>query len=143
MALQSATTAQQLVTAKSSEFLNQMQAHWTAIGVTLEDRKKVRSEIESCVDDKCKEVLGDVERMEAETREEIARLESESAMMEGALNLNPNPNLKKSKLAKIAKTMLEKLTLEQARSSSVLPRYNKAKEKKRKIVEDVKTLMER
>ena len=65
--------------------LAQLQTYWRLIGVDLDEREKVRVQLESCVEDKCNELLRNATKMERDTREEVDKLNGINESMKRAL----------------------------------------------------------
>ncbi len=73
------------MTKETATALAQLQAYWRLLGTDLNEREKVRHELEGCVEEKCNALLKEASRMEHDTRAEIEKLRAENAVMQKAL----------------------------------------------------------
>ena len=70
---------------ETASTLAQLQTYWRLLGIDLQEREKVRNELEGCIEEKCNALLRDATKRERETRQEIDRLNKMNESMQRAL----------------------------------------------------------
>uniref|UniRef100_A0A7S2QVI8 Kinesin motor domain-containing protein n=1 Tax=Triparma pacifica TaxID=91992 RepID=A0A7S2QVI8_9STRA len=136
---------------ETASTLAQLQTYWRLLGVDLEEREKVRNELESCVEEKCNALLRDATKRERETRQEIERLNELNASMQRALgridcdksqNSPPSPpTTSTSKATDKRLSLLKQRELAQQIYTEIEPIFTKAKARHAKILENAKSLL--
>ena len=137
---------------ETASTLAQLQTYWRLLGIDLEEREKVRSELEGCVEEKCNALLRDATKRERETRQEIDRLNEMNESMQRALgrvrdntsktSSSPSqPRVGRAKSTEDRLSLLKQRELAQQTFTEIEPIFRKAKARHAKIVENAKALL--
>ncbi|GMI46763.1 hypothetical protein TrCOL_g1706 [Triparma columacea] len=137
---------------ETASTLAQLQTYWRLLGIDLEEREKVRNELEGCVEEKCNALLRDATKRERETRQEIDRLNEMNESMQRALGRVSNNTSSTSSSSFQAHfgiststenrlSLLKQRELAQQTYTEIEPIFRKAKARHAKILKDAKALL--
>lgn len=142
---------------ETASTLAQLQTYWRLLGIDLEERAKVRNELESCVEEKCNALLRDATKRERETRQEISRFNDLNESMQRALGKVKSVRSESRPLSSSSSTapmttgnkkgpehrlsLLKQRDLAHQTYMEIEPIFIKAKARHAKILENAKALL--
>ena len=117
------------------DILNILQQNWEKLGTTINDRTKIRHQIENCLEETCRLKLDESEEQIAHVQSQITELERKIRVMCESLDSDP-PGKEVSESEALGKR-LESLKLQQ---KQLEPKFNSSVARRNSLAEHVKSL---